>query len=142
MHQDQTVQSIGLHINIQSEPIRSTRQTEFKDFLRNRCSAIRGCRMLWLNVKVMYPHLRIRLRPIVWRASTLGWFDSSVEQKPVKSNVPIYRICLNIERRGSETSFEARAMLGPGAAEQRQAFIRISHPLSSFYKTSVILKLI
>ena len=72
----------------------------------------------------------------------MGWFDSE-EQKPVKSNVPIYRICLNIERRrGSETSFEARAMLGLGAAEQRQAFIRSSHPLSSFYETSVILKLI
>ena len=31
----------------------------------------------------------------------------TVEQEPVKSNVPIYRICLNIARRGLETSSEA-----------------------------------
>ena len=32
----------------------------------------------------------------------------TVKQKPVKSNVPIYRICLNIARRGFETSSAGR----------------------------------
>ena len=32
-------------------------------------------------------------------AKPLPWDGLTVKQKPVKSNVPVYRICLNIERR-------------------------------------------
>lgn len=49
-------------------------------------------------------------KPMLWDRFC-GWWSPwdglTVKQKPVKSNVPIYRICLNIERRGIGTSFKA-----------------------------------
>ena len=56
------------------------------------------------------PHLNIRL--VMCRDQLCGkglpCDGLTVKQKPVKSNVPIYRICLNIARRGLETSSAGR----------------------------------
>ena len=64
----------------------------------------RGCRILqpdalhWLNAKVLHS-LKLSCAELLcgWR---LPWDGlKTAKQKAVKSNVPVYRICLNIERR-------------------------------------------